>query len=197
MLFQAPDESLIHLYAEDDDVVLSSRYDVAAIRLAGWPDVWPLYLDPEEIAFNEPVCCREYSGNRLQVDRITGKRTLKLRPRNHFGNVMSWYTSDFPESYPAPSCDVSFPALQGASGAPIVRNLMQNVVGILVANVEQALEPAQVLTVQVDDVTREETRYFMPIGKGLCSSALIDFLEQECSVTCDTPPVRYLPGQLV
>jgi len=196
MLFQAPDGEPIHLVATAEATCVSTTYDVAAIRLGGWPNVRALSLDPIEIPSNEMVACREYSGNSFYRDAGTGMRRLKLRPRNHVGNVMSWYTSDFPERHPAPSCDLSFPALQGASGAPVLRDLMLSVVAILVANVEQQLEPAQVLSVHSEEGRIEETRYFLPIGKGLSASAIVEFLEKECGVSCMPAPPRYLPGEL-
>ncbi len=180
------------------EATLSQRYDVAALPLGDVPGVLPLFLDPSEIPMNEQVTCREYSGNHFRLDRETGKRIAKLRPRNHVGNVMCWYTSDFPEARPTPSCELSFPALQGASGAPVVRDRGLHVVAMLVANIEQQLAPAQVLRVDgVDGAPTEEVSYFLPSGKGLVASAIIEFLEEECGLTCTTPPPLYLPGELI
>jgi len=63
--------------------------------------------------------------------------------------------------------DTSFPALQGASGAPVLLNLDFSVVGMLVANVERHLLPAQIVRIEDGPATSEETRYYMPFGQAL------------------------------
>lgn len=195
--FQADDGSEIQKGGSGDGVMLSSRYDVAALPIGEVPGVRALYLDPTEIPMNEKVVCREYSGNYFRA-HDGGKKTAVFHPRTHVGNVMSWYTSKYPEKHPAPSVELSFPALQGASGAPVIRDYGLHVIAMLVANVEQELTPAQVLSVHREgECLLEEVRYFLPIGKGLCSAAIIEFLEQECEIRCAEPPPLYLQGEVL
>lgn len=196
--FQEEDGTEISKAGTADGIRLSSRYDVAAIPLGDVSGVTRLFLDPTETAANEQVACREFSANHFRKDEATGRRKAVLRPRHHLGNVMCRYTSDFPESYPAPCVELSFPALQGSSGAPVIRDRGLHVVAILVANIEQHLMPAQVLRVDgPPESATEEVRYFLPLGKGLRAEAIIEFLQDECGMKCWEPPPMYLPGELV
>ncbi len=59
--------------------------------------------------------------------------------------------------------ELSFPALRGASGAPVV-SIGNEVVlwGIIVANVSYHLLPAQIEKVVEGDTTVEEIKYLLP-----------------------------------
>jgi hypothetical protein len=50
---------------------------------------------------------------------------------------------------------------------------------MLVANVETNLIPAQVLRIEDVNNSVEETRYFLPIGKELDVSLIIEFLKAQ------------------
>jgi hypothetical protein len=52
------------------------------------------------------------------------------------------------------------------------------VVGMLVANHERHLLPAQVVRLETDDKTVEETRYFLPVGKAIQAHFLLEVLSQ-------------------
>jgi len=196
--FQSDDGTDISAAGSGQNAFLSDRYDLAALPIEDLAGVRPLYLDPSEIPMNELVVCREYSGNHLERNPVTGKVTARLRPRNHVGNVMCYFMSTFPETRPTPCVELSFPALQGASGAPVVRDQSRHAIAVLVANVESELMPAQVLRVDGHDgEPTEEVRYFLPVGKGLRATAVIEFLQDECGITCAEAPPMYLPGEII
>jgi Trypsin-like peptidase domain len=97
-----------------------------------------------------------------------------MRGVTHKGNAMVHDSYD--PVIRAAVFQLSFPALQGASGAPIVRATDFVVVGMLVANRERELMPAQIVRVEGDGIV-EETRYFLPSGIALEGASIIEFLE--------------------
>ena len=158
--------------------LFSSSHDVAAINLRGTQGLTPLPLLRKPISENLDVLTFEYSST--TVRRLDdGRLGAHFSPFTHKGNVLRHYESDFPEKVPTPVMDTSFPALQGASGAPVMRARDFGVTGMLVANHERHLLPAQVARIEHDEEVAEETRYFLPTGKALASSVIVTFLEEQ------------------
>jgi len=59
--------------------------------------------------------------------------------------------------------ELSYPALKGASGAPVFEEGSLRIIGVVVANVEREMMPAQVLRAYREDGTPlEEIHYFLP-----------------------------------
>jgi len=77
---------------------------------------------------------------------------------------------------PTEVLDLSFPALKGSSGAPIIVEHDGMVTGMIVANIERHLLPAQVERIETVDGIVEERRYFLPIGKAISSIHLREAL---------------------
>lgn len=159
-------------------VVASRSYDVAACWIAPTEhlaNAVALPLASEEPALNDDVLCFEYSGTHIQR-KAQGGIHVSLDPHAHKGNIVRSYRSDFPESVPTPSYLTSFPALQGASGAPmLVRNKRKDrfaVVGLMVANAARHLMPAQILRIDHGESEQEEVRYYLPFGKALAREVL-------------------------
>jgi hypothetical protein len=50
------------------------------------------------------------------------------------------------------------------------------VIGMLVANVERHLVPAQVVRIEEKNGSSEETRYYLPFGKAIDASDIASFL---------------------
>ena len=101
---------------------------------------------------------------------------LGLSPTFHKGHVMRWYHSSFPESVPTLSCDLSYPALRGASGAAVVLESDYSVVAMIHGNVQSELQPIQVTREQIGDEAYEEVRYYLPSAKGIAWTHLRDCL---------------------
>jgi hypothetical protein len=134
----------------------------------------PLPIAEEDPPLGRDIFSYDYSTTRIERQNGGGPLT-SFEPLFHKGHVQRYYTSTFPEAHPTPCFLTSFPALQGASGAPVLAGSNTKditVIGMLVANLEQHLLPAQIVT--LDDPTghREETRYFLPSGKALGLSVL-------------------------
>jgi hypothetical protein len=150
-------------------------HDIAIFRAESIPGTVPLSIAAKRVPLNHDVLTYEYSSTTITRD-ASGKKIVNFSPFTHKGNVMRHYLSTFPELQPTPVMDTSFPALQGASGAPVVRNSDFAVVGMLVANHERHLVPAQVVRIDGQTNEVEETRYFLPIGKALEAELILEFL---------------------
>lgn len=153
----------------------SRDFDITAARNVNIPDSIPLKISPGYVAGHLDVISYEFSNTSVEmIDKE--KRIIRFIPNTHKGNILHYYTSTFPETLPTRCFDTSFPALQGASGAPVLFLQDFAVVGMLVANVERHLMPAQVVKI-VDGVNSyEETKYFLPLGKAIPAFLIIDFL---------------------
>jgi hypothetical protein len=75
--------------------------------------------------------------------------------------------------------DVSYPALKGASGAPVVNELSGHVLGMIVGNVENQLAPDEIERTQRSDGTKDQIiRYFLPSAHAIRASHLRDVLTE-------------------
>jgi Trypsin-like peptidase domain len=160
-----------------EDIQASPEHDIAAVSAQELPWVHPLSISNQPVPNNQDVLAYEFSSTRIET-LATGQRQVLFTPFTHKGNVLRHYTSTFPDRYPTPSFDTSFPALQGASGAPVVRAHDFAVVGMLVANHERHLLPAQVVRLETDERTVEETKYFLPVGKAIEAHFVIEALDR-------------------
>jgi len=68
--------------------------------------------------------------------------------------------------------------LQGASGAPVIRGDNFEVCGVIVANIERHLLPAQTIKVDIGDEQIEEINYFLPMGKAIDIKHVFDFIKE-------------------
>jgi hypothetical protein len=156
---------------------VSRDYDVAAFESRPFDEAVPLPFSDAQPPLNGDVICYEYSHSRIET-RVSGHTHVTFEPLAHKGNVMRIYESTFPETVPTPSFIVSFPALQGASGAPVVahtKNKNFYVAGLMVANLERHLLPAQILRIE-DSSGTEETIYFLPLGKAIDARVIKEFI---------------------
>lgn len=163
--------------------VLGCRdFDLAAcvVLREDFPEAVPLAIGKADPPLNADIFSYEYSATRIERTP-TGGTKVSFEPYFHKGNIVRSYESSYPETIKTPSFLTSFPALQGASGAPILAATDSRkslaVVGVTVANVETHLLPAQVVRIQDGDAYREETSYFLPYGKALARSVIARCLE--------------------
>lgn len=138
-----------------------------------------LPVSETDVPLNEDVFSYEYSSSR--IERTASGVQVSMEPYAHKGNVVRMYVSSFPEKLPTPSLLTSFPALQGASGAPVLAagsgRKSFAVVGMLVANFERHLLPAQVVKIEEGSSYSETTSYFLPYGKALGRAAILQTLD--------------------
>jgi hypothetical protein len=112
----------------------------------------------DEINFNQQVVCYEYG-----TTQTLGKH-IHLAPATRLGNVTR--SINLTELYGRAGesiLELSFPALRGASGSPVMSNFSFHLLGIVIANVEYHLLPAQIESV-LDEKNSllEEKRYLLP-----------------------------------
>ncbi|MCK4361714.1 MAG: trypsin-like peptidase domain-containing protein [Dehalococcoidia bacterium] len=134
-----------------------------------------LELAEKDAPLNDDILTIEFSGTRT-VTTEAG-REIRLPPSNRKGYVIRYYTSDYPEVVPTKVLDLSFPALKGASGAPVIDEKDGRVIGLIVANVERHLLPAQIERIDNGIKPKEEVRYFLPTGKAISWKHLTEFVQ--------------------
>lgn len=156
------------------DVLIAPMYDIAVFAAGGVQHTISLRVSKAPVPTNVDVLTYEFSGT--SIERRDGKRRVHFSPFTHKGNVLRHYLSDFPEATPTGVFDTSFPALWGASGAPVVRATDFAVVEMLVANRERHLMPAQIVSIHDGAGALEETKYFLPTGKALEGHLLVEYL---------------------
>ena len=112
----------------------------------------------DDIKYNLPVVSTEYGTTRYKGSRIV------LSPATRVGNVTRLITlSDLYGKAGEAMLELSFPALRGTSGAPVLSNDDFMLWGIIVANVSYHLLPAQIESVlEAEKVMSEETRFMLP-----------------------------------
>ena len=144
-----------NLVARNQDV------DLALLEVPDYRPEWTLELAKDsEITSNKGVACLEYSTTH------SCEGVIHLSPATRMGNVTR--LRDLREQYGQAGEDaleLSFPALRGASGAPVISNSNYHLWGIVIANVSYHLLPSQIVTV-LDEKNRilEETQFLLPQG---------------------------------
>ena len=124
------------------------------------------------INFNLQVVCLEYG-----TTRVSG-RQINLSPATRLGNVTR--TLDQTKLYGSAGKDMlelSFPALKGASGAPILSNASFELLGVIKANVGYELLPAQIESILDESgIVVEETKFFLPQALAVNVTVVREFL---------------------
>ena len=163
------------------DLKFSEQFDIALGHVEGVGEIQPLNLAKENAPMNRDVLTVEFSGTHSEqiADEI---RALIFTPYFRKGHVICYYKSTFPENIPTTCIDLSFPALKGASGAPVIVEADGCVIGMVVGNVERELLPAQLEKVTEDGKYTEEIRYFLPTGKAISWAHLAEFVKSVRSV---------------
>lgn len=161
------------------DIVLDKRHDVAHGTIVGRnPESEFLRIhDSPVLPYSADVLTIEYSGTEENVDVGRDRGAIQFTPYFRKGNLVAAYSTTFGFRELTNCLDLSFPALKGASGAPVMYLDSGLVVGMIVGNVERHLMPAQIETVvsssgEVDS----ETRYFLPVGRAIRSEYLLTHL---------------------
>jgi len=160
------------------NIIESPEYDIAAFKTDKIPEACPLPFSEHLPALNDDVLCYEYSLTEIERT-IDGKTKVKFAPMTHKGNIMRPFVSNFPRHQNTPCYLLSFPALQGASGAPVLAHTESKVfyvAGMVVANFQKHLMPAQIVRIEENDKSIEETKYFLPLGVAINASVIVPFL---------------------
>lgn len=133
-------------------------HDLALLRVNDYRPAQVLKLGFESpVHPNIQVLALEYGTTRKE-----GKKIL-LSPATRIGNVTRIVDMPLLGAAGDRALELSFPALLGASGAPVMRADDYTVWGVIVSNVSYHLLPAQIETVlDAENEILEEIKYLMP-----------------------------------
>lgn len=160
-------------------ITVALDYDVAICDIEYVEGMLRLPFSKIQPALNQDVFCFEYSTTSI-VRNPGGGKHVSFQPLAHKGNIMRYYESGYPEIIKTPCFNTSFPALQGASGAPVIGSTKEKnfyIAGIIVANQETHLLPAQMVEILDGDKYIERTSYYLPMGKGINASIISQIIE--------------------
>ena len=141
-------------------IIREPNTDLALLEVSDFcpPHTLPIE-DDENLTLDDLVICFEYGTT------VTAGQLIKFSPGNRLGNVTRF--RDLRDLYGEAGnemLELSFPALMGASGAPVMNwRPPFKLWGIVKANVSNELLPAQIERV-VDEVgqLQEETKFYLP-----------------------------------
>ncbi len=114
----------------------------------------------EEIVFNKVIFCYEYGKSHNLGEQIVISPATRMGNVTRFRNLQEKYGSGGEAML-----ELSFPALRGASGSPVLDTVGTEIRlwGIIVANVSYHLLPAQIETVlQENGSLEEEIKFLLP-----------------------------------
>ncbi len=169
-----------------NDVRLSREFDIAMGRADGLSPKEHLTLSDRDAPMNHDILTIEFSSTETRRSR-EGIGVTELIPGFHKGYVTCYRACDLPRLEGARILEVSFPALKGASGAPIIVEQGGAVVGMILANRERHLLPAHIEVIEGESGEPTETRsYFLPRAYAIGWQHLNEFV--------GTRPVRPDPG---
>lgn len=190
-IFNDYDESKMPLKAvlinRDDKVFVldaciinkSKDYDIAAIKISGIKEASFFEVKDKPLLNNADYLTVEYSQSSIELNQSTERETITFRPSTRKGNIVKVYESEWPETKPTKTIEISFPVLQGASGAPLIENSPPwNVVGMITHNIQYDLMPAQTVKIRDGKEYYEEIKYFLPVGKAIRAEHLLEFIEE-------------------
>lgn len=162
------------------DTLLDGDRDIATGTLANDPPVTATltFAVPGPLRYNVDLLTCEYSGTLQGVRLDSGMSAMVFQPRFRKGNLVTSGTVSLLGHPPAVYHEVSFAALRGASGAPLLYESDGTVIGMIVANVDHELLPAQIETIASPDGIREERKYFLPSGLAIPATDLQAALER-------------------
>jgi hypothetical protein len=159
--------------------LLHSRRDIdlAVLEVPDYPLDRGLELaQDDEILQNRLVVCYEYSRTYLSEQ----SRELNLRQTTRLGNVTSFCDlSDLYDKAGEDALELSFAALKGASGAPVLSNDNLRLWGIVKSNVDYHLLPVQTIILKDNETpVSEETNYMLPQGIAIHVKHLRQMLQE-------------------
>lgn len=149
--------------------------DLALLDVPGYPAAKAVQLAQDtDIRQNISVVCCEYGTTQ------TMGQYVHLAPATRLGNVTRLLNmTDRFNKAGEDILELSFPALRGASGSPILSNNNFRLWGIVIANSSYHLLPAQIESV-LDEKNNliEETRYLLPQALAVNVKHVRDLIQQ-------------------
>ena len=170
------------VFHEAEIIAQDSEVDLALLRVPDYHPEKPLQIAPDnQLLTNQLVNCFEYSGTSfLEED---GGTTAALSTSSWLGNITSFV--DLTDQYKGAGDQMlvlSFAALKGASGAPVVSNANLDLWGIVTANRASDLLPTQIETT-FDEKNQpiEEVKFMLPQALAVHVKHLRSILDQHGS----------------
>lgn len=150
--------------------------DLAILKIEQYtPPFTCKFYEEATINFAETIYCYEYGTT------ISKGNEILLSPATRIGNVTRFLNKT--ETYGKAGdqmLELSFPALKGASGSPVVKIADGLYVqGVVIGNVSYHLFPSQIETI-LDEENKyiEEVKYLMPQGLAVHSKHLLAFYKK-------------------
>ena len=149
----------IKTYSIDSELDFSEKFDIVLGKTKKISkEFQSLELAKKNYPMNYNILALEFSKTRnIKIEK--GKTVLSLNPSYHKGYVISHYLSDYPDIVPTKFLELSFPALRGASGAPVIMESDGAVIGMIVRNVTRELLPAHT---EGETEYAEEIKFYLP-----------------------------------
>jgi Trypsin-like peptidase domain len=149
-------------------------HDLALLRIDEYRPKVPLpLLFDRQVSCNTDLITLEYSTTRVEEDPSTKKTITILNPAVRMGHMTRHVDIERMGAAGQQALELSFPALEGASGAPVMYESTPfvaveerwGVVGVLVSNVGYEAIPAKIVTeLYEDNSTLQEIKYMLPQG---------------------------------
>jgi V8-like Glu-specific endopeptidase len=148
--------------------------DLALLAVDGYYPSSTLKIADTPIQFNQLVANYEYGTTRSEGGKIV------ISPATRVGNITR--TLDLSDQYKDAGKEIlelSFSALKGASGSPVLSNDAKfELQGIIIANVNYHLLPAQLTSVlDHNNEIYEETSFMLPQALAVNSKHIIEILK--------------------
>jgi len=142
----------------------SGVHDIAVLDLAPFDQACPLELAQGPYPMNVHVATLEYSRSH-PLQGAAARRLLKVVGSFRRGNIVRTYRAPWPGGgAEVETLELSYPALQGASGAAVFEERSTQVVGMVLGNVESTAQPALTLRASLSGTDYEERTYHLPFG---------------------------------
>jgi S1-C subfamily serine protease len=140
-------------------VARDPSHDLSLLEVSDFKPAGVLDLAPKLAHLNQLLCTFEYGTTRTQGNQIHISPATRIGNITRTLNLISQYQGAGDEIL-----ELSFSALKGASGAPVVSNDDKfQLQGIIIANVSYHLLPAQISSVlDEDNQILEETQFMLP-----------------------------------
>jgi S1-C subfamily serine protease len=163
-----------HAVHDAEVVHRDSKRDLALLRVATYNAPTPLKIAKALPSPTVPVVSLDY-GTTRQVGSST-----RINPATRVGYITRFINvSDLYGPAGEDALELSFPALKGASGSPVLTQSTFEVLGVIFANVNYHLLPVQIETVaDPDNNITEETRFMMPQGIAVNFVHIADMLAE-------------------
>jgi hypothetical protein len=163
-------ESDFKLY-DVTQVRVSRRFDIALAKAIAVEGHAPLQLPDADPPRDRDLISHDYSATTFRQGKLFVTRSTRK------GHIVCKRENEFPGPELALTLELSFPALRGASGAPVILHRSKYVIGMVVGNEAQRLLPPHLEPMRKTAGVPENRVYYLPAALALHWSHLKEFVE--------------------